>query len=86
MPETPYAQPPKTSSLVLCANLPLFEDVEITGSHILFVAHCIQGSAGPGGCDAGHWRDVLLGFGAHSSRLSDAVAALTRRLLNLIFP
>jgi len=39
----PSAQPPKASSLVPCATLPLFEDVEITGSHLLFVAHRIQG-------------------------------------------
>jgi len=50
----PSAQPPKASFLVPCATLPLFEDVEITGSHLLFVAHRIQGSAGPGGCDADH--------------------------------
>ena len=64
----------------------MFEDVEITGSHLLFVAHCIQGGAGPGGCDASHWRDMLLRFGTYSSRLRDAVAALARRLLNSIVP
>ena len=80
------ARPPKASSLVPCDVLPLFEDVEITGSHLLFVAHCIQGDAGPGGCDAGHWRDVLLRFGAYSSQLRDTVAALARRLLNSIVP
>ena len=69
-----------------CDVLPLFENVEITGSHLLFVAHRIQGGAGPGGCDAGHWRDVLLRFGAYSSRLRDVVAALARRLLNSIIP
>ena len=47
---------PGASSLVPCDDLPLFEDVEITGSHLLFVAHRIQGGAGPGDCDAGHWR------------------------------
>jgi len=72
--------------VVPCANLLLFKDVEITGSHLLFAAHCIQGGDGPGGCDAGHWRDVLFCFGAHSSRLHDAVAALTCRLLNSIVP
>ena len=82
----PSARPPKASSLVPCDVLPLFEDVEITGSHLLFVAHRIQGGAEPGGCDAGHWRDVLLRFGAYSSRLRDAVAALARRLLNSIVP
>ena len=42
------------------------------------------GGAGPGGCDAGHWRDILLRFGTHSSRFHDVVAALARRLLNSI--
>ena len=82
----PSAQPPGASSLVPCDDLPLFEDIEITGSHLLFVAHRIRGGAGPGGCDAGHWRDVLLWFGTHSSRLRDAVAALARQLLNSIVP
>ena len=39
----PSAQPPGASSLVPSDDLRLFEDVEITGSHLLFVAHCIQG-------------------------------------------
>ena len=55
-------------------------------SHVLLVAHRIQGGAGPGGCDAGHWKDVLLRYGGHSSRLRDAVATLARRLLNNIIP
>jgi len=38
----PSVQPLKASSLVPCVTLLLFEDVEITGSH-LFVAHHIQG-------------------------------------------
>ena len=39
----PSSQPPGASSLVPCDDFPLFEDVEITGSHLLFVAHHIQG-------------------------------------------
>ena len=39
----PRAQPPGASSLVHGDDLPLFEDVEITGSHLRFVAHRIQG-------------------------------------------
>ena len=83
----PAAQTPKASALVVCDTLPLLEDVvEITGSHILFVAHRVQGGAEPGNCDAGHWRDVLLCFSAHSSILRDAVAILAHRLLNGIVP
>ena len=39
----PSAQPPGASSLVPCDDLPLFEDAEITGSYLLFVAHRFQG-------------------------------------------
>ena len=38
----PGAHHPNASTLLPCDALPLFEDVEITGSHILFVAHRIQ--------------------------------------------
>ena len=67
-------------------NLPFLEDSEITGSHILSVAHQLQGGAGPGGCDASHWRDVLLRYGSSSARLRDSVAGLCRRLCNSIVP
>ena len=64
-------------------QLPVFEDVEITGCHILQSARRIQGGAGPGGCDACY---TLLRYGAHSERLRNAVAALARRLANSIVP
>ena len=67
-------------------NLPLFEDSEITGSHILSIAHQIQGGAGPGGCDASHWRDTLLRYGSSSTHLCDSVAGLCHRLCNFIVP
>lgn len=35
--------------------------------HTCLLPHHIQGGTGPGGCDAGHWRDVLFPFDAHSS-------------------
>ena len=66
----------------MCDTLPLLEDDEITDSHILFVVHRVQGGPGPGRCDAGHWMNVLLRFGAHNSRLCNAVAALAWKLLN----
>ena len=82
----PVAQPLVSDCLVHHDQLPLFEDVEITGCHILHSARRIQGGAGPGGCDACHWHDALLCYGAHSERLRDAVAALARRLANSIVP
>ena len=82
----PSPQPPVSASLIHQDQLPLFEDVEITGTHILRSAHRIQGGAGPGGCDACHWCDALLRYGAYSERLRDAVAALARRMANTIVP
>ena len=46
----------------------------------------MQGGAGPGGCDASHWRDVLLRFGSSSARLHDTIAAVCHRLCNTITP
>ena len=82
----PAPSPPTLSSLLRCDNLPLLEDVELTGSHILYLARTIQGGAGPGRCDAYHWRDALLRYGAHSARLRDTVAALARWLTDSIVP
>ena len=82
----PDPYPPFPASLVHPDQLPLFEDVELTGNHILHSARKIQGGAGPGGCDACHWRDALLHYGAHSERLRDAVDALACRLANAITP
>lgn len=48
------------SALVECDDLPILESVEITGNIIQKSGSAIQGSAGPGGCDANHWKDVLL--------------------------
>ena len=72
--------------MLVCDNLPPIEEGEITGSLVQSVARSIQGGAGPAGCDAVHWQDVLLGFGAHSSCLRDNIAALARKLMNTIVP
>ena len=37
----------------------------------------IQGCAGPGGCDASHWQDILLHYRAHSERFHEVVAHFT---------
>ena len=73
---------PPSSVLIDCDHLPLLEGVEITGGTIQRVASVIQGSAGPGGCDASHWQDALLRYGAHSSALRESVASAARRLAN----
>ena len=67
-------------------NLPYFEDSEITGSHILSIAHQLQGGVGPGGCDASHCRDVLFRYHTSSARLHDSAAGLCRRLCNSTVP
>ena len=77
---------PLKSALLSCDDLPSLEDVEVTGGQVLYVARLIRGGAGPGGCDAIHWQDVLLRYGAHSERLREAVAALCRSLANSIVP
>ena len=77
---------PDKASLIDCNKLPEFEEVEINGGHVLRVARMIQGGAGPGGCDATHWQDVLVRFGAHSGRLREAVTSLCRKLANSVVP
>ena len=73
---------PPRSALIDCDNLPFMESVEVTGSIIQRVASVIQGSAGQGGCDANHWQDALLRYGAHSATLRESVASAARRLAN----
>uniref|UniRef100_A0A1X7TG66 Reverse transcriptase domain-containing protein n=1 Tax=Amphimedon queenslandica TaxID=400682 RepID=A0A1X7TG66_AMPQE len=81
----PEPCPPHSLSL-LTDDLPLFENVEVTGALIHKVVFGVQGGAGPGGCDANHWRDALLRYGSHSSRLRDAVAYLSRTIANNFVP
>jgi len=53
----PTTLSPAPSALLPRDSLSEFEDVEVTASHMLLVTHWIQGGAGPGGCDAGYWRE-----------------------------
>ena len=63
-----------------CNELPPLTQVDLTSCPIEKVARQIQGSAGPGGTNAGHWKDFLLHYGPHSAKLRDALAELARRL------
>ena len=67
-------------------KLPFLEDSEITESHILTIAHQLQGGTGPGGCNASHWQDLLLRYGTSSTRLRNSVAGLCCHLCNSIVP
>lgn len=78
----PHSHPPHSSTLLISDNLPHFEDVEVTGTHIGLIARRIQGSAGPGGCDSCHWQYALLRFGSHIVGNCDAIANLSRQLTN----
>ena len=77
---------PSRSALLSCDNLPSFEEVEISSCHIMHVARLMQGEAGPGGCDAVHWQDSLVRYGAHSERFHQSVTSLCHRLANSIVP
>ena len=61
----PNSHPPHSSTLLISDNLPHFEDVEVTGTHIGLIARRIQSSVGIGGCDSSHWQDALFTFGSH---------------------
>ena len=82
----PDPQIPPKSALLVSEQLPMLEDVEITGAHILKVARTIQGGVGPGGSDASIWQEALLQYGAHSEWLRESVASLSRRISNSIVP
>ena len=79
----PSLHPPHSSTLLSPPSpLPLFEDLDVTGTHISLIAKRLQGSAGPGGCDSSHWQNILLRYGSHSRLLCDSIAGLTRSLSN----
>ena len=77
--------PPGVTSqdaFVSCTDLPLLFDVDVTSSHVEQVARHLRGSGGPDGADSYHWQCFLLHYGAHSSRMREAVADLATHLAN----
>ena len=77
----PNSHHPHSSTLLKASTLHILEDIEITGAHVGIIAWRIQGSEGPGRCDALHWQDILCRYGSYSRRLCDTVADLSRTLL-----
>ena len=56
--------------------------MDVTSFHVEQVARRLRGSGGPGGADSYHWQCFLLHYGAHSSRLREAVTDLAMHLAN----
>uniref|UniRef100_A0A8D9B3J6 C2H2-type domain-containing protein n=1 Tax=Cacopsylla melanoneura TaxID=428564 RepID=A0A8D9B3J6_9HEMI len=82
----PPQKDPDPTVFLQCENLPLMVDVDVACGHIEKVSRTLRGSAGPSGTDSESWKCFLLRYGAHSARLRDAVASLTRYLANGIVP
>ena len=74
----PEQTEPHPDAFILCEDLPTFNDVIITESHILKIAHKKSGSAGPSGADSTHWQSFLLKYcnHDHSKELREAIAIL----------
>ena len=73
-------------AFMVCDDLPVLIDIEVTAEHIAKVARNLSGSAGLSALDSQQWIDLLLKFGVVSSDLREAVAALVNRLGNGIIP
>ena len=82
----PAQQPVDPDAYIDCDELPVLEDVHVTGSHTEQVARRLFGGAGPSGTNSEQWRSFLLACGKASARLREAVAASTRRHANQIVP
>ena len=80
----PEQTEPHPDAFIPCEDLPTFNDVIRTESHILKIAHKISGSAGPSGADSTHWQSFLLKYGNHSKELREAIAILIERQANNI--
>lgn len=78
----PCQMVPENDTFLKNDELPVMVDVDISSDHIEKMARCLQGSAGPSGTNADQWKSMILRFGAHSARLRESIASLTRWLSN----
>ena len=58
----------------------------MNGSHISTITHQLQGGAGPVGCNASNWQNVLLRYDTSNTHLCDFVERLCSHLCNSIAP
>lgn len=78
----PGQMTPNDNTFLTCEQLPIMVDVDISSDHIEKMARSLHGSAGPSGTNSDQWKSMLLRYGAHSERLRESVASLTRWLSN----
>ena len=70
-------------AFIVCEELPVLIDVDVTSEHILKTASTLSGGAGVSGLDATQWHNLLLKHGGASEKLRESLAAMTRRLANI---
>ena len=81
----PEQKTPDPDAFIVCEELPVLIDVDVTSEHILKTASTLSGGAGVSGLDATQWHNLLLKHGGASEKLRESLAAMTRRLANYYY-
>ena len=83
-PKHPEQIEPNSEAFIICKDLPVLIDVDVTAVHMLQITSTLSSGAGVSALDAAQWQNLLLKQGGASENLREAMAALTRRLANNI--